>query len=101
CVQRSADGAGIERRQTFPMEDFWNSGVLDSGLLAALAQIPQREPLGVCFPDTAMFCRGFSLPAAPPPALEKMVRAQVEALLSVGAERLTSTWRESDDPLNA
>ncbi|GEM_PF-4169886 len=94
-------GASAQHRRTFPIGDFWQTGVLDAELLSALGQIPQAEPLGVCFPDQAMLCRGFSLPRAQANVMEKMVHAQMEALLSAGPERLTSSWQAFPDPLNA
>ena len=94
-------GASAQHRRTFPIGGFWQTGVLDADLLGALGQIPQAEPLGVCFPDQAMLCRGFALPRAQANVMEKMVHAQMEALLSAGPERLTSNWQAFPDPLNA
>jgi len=99
-VERQTTGLKIERRPAFDTADFCRTGLLDPQLVAALKQIPAGEPLAVCFPDDAMLCRGFSLPAAPRDVMDKMVHAQVDSLLSTGQDRLTTTWRDFPDPVN-
>ena len=98
---RSSDGADFHERQVYTGPcDFWRSSLFDAALLAALKQIPHNEPLAVCFPDQAMFCRGFSLPNSPPAVLEKMVQARVDSLLPAGGDRLNWTWQTFADPLD-
>src|SRR5437762_4108223 len=101
-AERNGTGARIVRRQSFATtsETSWQAGTVDPALLAALSQIPPEEPMGICLPDQTMLCRGFSLPHSNRPAMQKMVDAQAEALLSVSDDRLSWSWQDFPDPLN-
>ncbi len=99
-LEHGPAGLRIENRRTFAVGELWRSGVLAADLADALASLPQHEPLGVCFPDQSMFYRGFSLPSTRPATLEKMVRAQVEGLLSAVGDRLAWTWHGFTNPFD-
>jgi hypothetical protein len=90
----------VQRRDTFPAAPFWSSGSWDPALVSALEQIPQDQPLAVCFPDRSMLCRGLTLPKTSAAATEKMVQSQANALFSGGDDRLTWTWNGFADPVN-
>jgi hypothetical protein len=63
-----------------------------AGGAAQLPTIAKDEPLGVCIAPEAVVCRGMTLPTADAEAREKMVRAQIDVMLTGQAERFTTAW---------
>jgi hypothetical protein len=100
-LTRGGDGAArVERCHSYDLPELWQAGAAHGELAAALNQIHPDEPLGICFPDRAVLYRALSLPSARPAVVQRMIEAQVDALLPTGGERLTWTSSASADSLH-